>query len=86
MKEKNIISLSAEHLYFLVTSVGWLVTNIYNEFVTMNQNARQKVKTPIKRDFYKLMNNANFGIGCRNNIDNCKFEPIYGKIDDISFI
>ena len=86
MKEKNIISLSAEHLYFLVTSVGWLVTNIYNEFVTMNQNARQKAKTPIKRDFYKLMNNANFGIGCRNNIDNCKFEPIYGKIDDISFI
>ena len=85
MKEKNIISLSAEHLYFLVTSVGWLVTNIYNEFVTMNQNARQKAKTPIKRDFYKLMNNANFGIGCRNNIDNCKFEPIYGKIDDISF-
>ena len=86
MKEKNIIPLSAEHLYFLVTSVGWLVTNIYNEFVTMNQNARQKAKTPIKRDFYKLMNNANFGIGCRNNIDNCKFEPIYGKIDDISFI
>ena len=86
MKEKNIIPLYAEYLHFLVTSVGWLVTNIYNEFVTMNQNARQKAKTPIKRDFYKLMNNANFGIDSRNNIDNCKIELIYGKIDDISFI
>ena len=26
---------------------------------------------PIKRDFYKLMNNSNFGIDSRNNIDNC---------------
>ena len=86
MKEKNIIPLYAEHLHFLVTGVGWLVTKIYNEFVTMNQNARQKTKTPIKRDFYKLMNNANFGIDSRNNIDNCKFELIYGQIDDISFI
>ena len=32
------------------------------EFVTMNHNARQKTKTPVERDFYKLMNNSNFGI------------------------
>ena len=42
----------------------------------MNQNARQKAKTPVERDFYKLINNATFRIDCRNNIYNSKFEPI----------
>ena len=85
MKEKKFIPLYAEHLHFLVTRAGWLVTKIYEhytleqacfkkEFVTMNQNARQKAETPVERDFYKLINNANCGIDCQNNINNCKFE------------
>ena len=45
-----------------------------------NQKSRQKATSPVERDFYKLINNANFGIDCRNNIDNCHFEPIYDKI------
>ena len=52
----------------------------------MIQNAKQKAEPPIKRDFRKLMDNANFEIDCRNNIDNCKFEPIYDEIGKISFI
>ena len=52
----------------------------------MNQNARQKAESSVERDFYKLINNANFGIDCRNNIDNCKFEPIYNEIGEIGFI
>lgn len=32
------------------------------------------------------MNNSNFGIDSRNNIDNCKFEPIYHDIGEVSFI
>ena len=52
----------------------------------MIQNARQKAELPVDRDFHKLMDNANFGIDCRNNIDNCKFEPIYDEIGKISFI
>ena len=52
----------------------------------MNQNARQKAKTPVERDFYKLINNATFRIDCRNNIYNSKFEPIQDKIGKISFI
>ena len=52
----------------------------------MNQNARQKTETPVGRDFYKLMNNANFGIDCRNNIDNCKFEAIYDETGEVSCI
>ena len=46
----------------------------------MNQKYRQKPTFPIERDFYKLLNNANFGIDCRNNTDNCLFELIYDKI------
>ena len=52
----------------------------------MNQNASQKAQIPIERDFYKLMNNDNFGIDCRSNINNCKFEPIYDEIGEINFI
>ena len=32
------------------------------------------------------MNNTNFGIDCRNNINNCKFEPIYHEIGETNFI
>ena len=75
MKEKKIIPLYAEHLHFLMTRAGWLITKIFKhytfeqacfkkEFVTMNQNVRKNAETPVERDFYKLMNNANFGIDC----------------------
>lgn len=58
-----------------MTRVGWIVTKIYEhytfeqpcfkkEFVTMNQNVRQKAETPVERDLYELMNNATFGIDC----------------------
>ena len=36
-------------------------------FVVMNQKARQKAISPVERDFYKLLNNSNFGIDCRNS-------------------
>ena len=32
------------------------------------------------------MNNSNFGSDCRNNIDNCKFVPIFDEYKKISFI
>ena len=52
----------------------------------MNQKSRQNSKTTIEKDFYKLLNNANFGYDCRNNLDNCKFEPICDEINEISDI
>ena len=33
----------------------------------MNQVSRQNAKTKIEKDFYKLMNNSNFGNDCKNN-------------------
>lgn len=32
------------------------------------------------------MNNTNFGIDYRINIDNCYFEPIYDEIVEIAYI
>lgn len=45
----------------------------------MNQNA-------IKNDFFKLMNNTNFGYDCRNNENNAKFEPIIDEVNEITYI
>ena len=35
----------------------------------MKQNLRQKDKTLVEKDFYKLMNNSNFRYNCCNNIN-----------------
>ena len=44
------------------------------------------VENKIESDFWKLLNNANFGYDCRNNLDNCIFEPINDEINELSFI
>ena len=59
--------------------------NLKKDFVVMNQKSRQAATSPIERDFFKLLNNSNFGIDCRNNIDNCIFEPIYNDLGEISY-
>ena len=50
----------------------------------MNQKSRQQYKNNIEKDFYKLMNNSNFD--CRNNLDNCKFVPIFDELKEITYI
>ena len=52
----------------------------------MNQKSRQQSKNDIEKDFYKLMNISNFGYNCRNNVDNCKFVPIFGELKEITYI
>ena len=52
----------------------------------MNQKARQNSKNLIESNFCKLLNNANFGYDCRNNLDNCTFEPISDEMGEISYI
>ena len=97
LKDKKYVPLYAQHLHFLDKRAGWLVTHIYkhftfeqpkftNEFVVMNQKTRQKATSSVERDFYKLLNNSNFGIDSRNNIDNCVLEPLYDEIGEISYI
>ena len=77
LNKKFFVNLYAEDLYFLTTRAGWKVTKIYEhykfkqdtfkkDFVVMNQNARKTAKTKVEKDFYKLLNNSNFGNDCRN--------------------
>ena len=97
LKEKKFILLYAEDLHFLITRAGWLVTHIYEhytfeqskfkkDFVIMNQKSRQTATSNVEKDFYKLLKNSNFGIDCRNNIDNCFLEPIYDDFSEIAYI
>ena len=50
------------------------------------QRKRQKVNTSIEKDFYKLMNNENFGYDCRDNANNAKFQPVIDKVNKIKKI
>ena len=52
----------------------------------MNQKLRQNAKKDIEKNFYKLMNNANFSFDCRNNANNLKFGPLIDEINELTYI
>ena len=94
---KKCIPLYIEDLQFLIKRAGWVVTKLYShftfeqgrikrDFVMMNQYSRQKATNDIEKNFYKLMNNSNFGFDCRNNANNLKFEPLINEIEELSYI
>ena len=94
---KLCIPLYIEDLRLLIKRAGWKVTKLYShftfeqdtikkDFVLMNQKSRQNAKNDIEKNFYKLMNNANFGFNCRNNADNLKFDPLIDEINEITYI
>ena len=56
------------------------------DFVVLNQNNRKTAKTKVKKDFYKFLNNSNFGNDCRNNIGNCKLGLMCDGFEKIAYI
>ena len=56
------------------------------DFVVMNQNARKVAKTKVEKDFYKLLNNSNFGNDCRNAFGNSKLELMFDGHEEISYL
>ena len=52
----------------------------------MNQKSTQQTTSSVEKDFFKLLNNSNFGIDCRNNIDNCILEPLYDDLAETFYI
>ena len=86
-----------EELAFVIKRAGWKVTKIHahltfeqkrfkQKFILMNQKSRQESKNDIEKDFYKLMNNSNFGYDCRNNLDNCKFVRIFDELKELTYV
>ena len=94
---KKCIPLYLEDLRFLIKRAGWVVTKRYahftfeqdtikKDFVLVNQFARQNATNDIEKNFYKLMNNSNFGFDCRNNLNNFRFELLINEIEELTYI
>ena len=94
---RRFVPIYLEELKFAIVRCRWKVTKLYKHYyfeqkrflkkiILMNQKYRQVAENKIESDFWKLLNNANFGYDCRNNLDNCIFEPINDEINELSFI
>ena len=94
---KRCFPMYIEHLAIVIKRLGWRVTKIHQhitfeqqrfkkDFIIRNQVSRQNAKNNIEKDFYKLLNNSNFGYDCRNNLDNCTFTPIYDELQEVSYL
>ena len=97
MFPKRFIPHYLEYLRFLIKRAGWVMTKLYwhftfeqdtfkKDFVLMNQKSRQNAKNSIEKDFYKLMDNANFGFDCRNDANNLKFKLLIDEINKLTYI
>ena len=95
--QKRCFPMYIEHLSIVIKRLGWHVTKIHKhitfeqqrfkkDFIIKNQVSRQHAKNNIEKDFYKLLNNSNFGYDCRNNLDNCQFIPIFDELQEVSYI
>ena len=95
--QKKCFPMYIEHLSIVIKRLGWRVTKIHKHisfeqqrfkknFIIKNQMSRQQAKNNIEKDFYKLLNNSNFGYDCRNNLDNCQFIPIFDELQEVSYI
>ena len=94
---KRCVPIYLEELKFAITRCGWKVTKLYKhyyfeqerykrELILTNQKFRQEAESKIESDFWKLLHNSNFGYHCRNNLDNCYFQPIRDEMNELSFI
>ena len=63
----------------------WVARKFKKDFVIMNQISRHNAKTSVEKDFYKLVNNSNFGYDCRNNPGNCSFTGLFDEIKELTF-
>lgn len=50
----------------------------------MNQKSRQKATNIVEK--INLLNNSNFDCYCKDNLDNCTFEAIFDKLDEMSYL
>ena len=75
--KKIFLPMYLEDLVFCTERAVWKVTKIHLHLI---------FEKNVEKDIYKLVNNSNFGYDCRNNIDNCRFVPIFDEHKEITFI
>ena len=80
--------------------IGWKVTNVHvhysfeqepfkKEYILGNQRARQEAVArgdDVQANFWKLLNNSNFGFDCRDNSQNKSLHLIYDEDAEIEFL
>ena len=100
MFKKLFLPMYLGDLAFCIKRAGWKVTKIHAHltfeqsrfklnFILVNQKSRQQSKNDVEKDFYfgnEQWNNSNFGYDCRSNLDNCKFNPIFDELGEITCI
>ena len=82
-----------DHIEFLTKRAGWKVTKVYSHFtfeqepfkkdyILGNQKARQEAVEQgdnVQTNFWKLLNNTNFGFDCRDNWQHKSLHLIYNE-------
>ena len=89
-----------DHIHFLIERAGWKVTKVHahytfeqepfkKEYILRNQRARQEAVArgdDVQANFWKLLNNSNFGSDCSYNSQNKSLHLIYNKDMEIEFL
>ena len=97
---KKRFPMFIDHMHFLTTRAGWKITNVhqyYNfeqgpfkkEYILGNQRSRQAAVArgdSVQANFWKLLNDANFGFNCRDNSQNKSLYLIYDERQEVDFI
>ena len=92
--------MNTDHIHFLTKRAGWKVTKVHlyytfeqepfkKEYILGNQRARQEAMArgdEVQANFWKLLNNANFGFECRDNSQNKSLHLIYDENAEVEFI
>ena len=97
---KKIFPMFTDHINVLTGRAGWKVTKVHahysfeqepfkKENILGNQRARQEAVArgdDVQVNFWKLLNNSNFGFDCRDNSQNKIFHLIYDEDTKIEFL
>ena len=89
-----------DHIGLLTKRAGWKVAKVYSHFtfeqepfekvyILDNERAREEAVAlgdDVQANFWKLLNNANFGFDCRDNSQNESFHLIYDEQVEVEFI
>ena len=89
-----------DHIHFLSKRAKWIVTMVYNyytfeqeplkrNYILGNQKSRQEAVAlgdDVQGNFYRLLNNVNFGFDCRNNSQKKSLHLVYDEDTEIELI